>query len=289
MTEKEALLRDMSVWMRNIPDTVVLSHISLPGTHNSCALYGSFGPIALAVCQVWPLDIQLNTGVRLLDIRCRRDVAGLLPIYHGPCAQYTNLQETLVTCSAFLLANPSETLVIRMQTDEWEAEACAVSSDEAFDTLCAPYRAQIASDVLPTTELRVLRGKMVLFHTTPHKNWILSWAQVQSEDMWYLPGLTFKNALRLKRISIERGVRSFSVMRRLLPVSKARFQATFFSAVSLSGPSSTHKALRMELPRLSANYQELGWCLFDFINRNTVHTVVSSNPWVRGTTVVEVL
>ncbi|KAL0962241.1 hypothetical protein UPYG_G00337530 [Umbra pygmaea] len=45
-------------WMASIPDSLLLSQITMPGTHNSMALYGG----ALAECQSWSLGSQLRVG-----------------------------------------------------------------------------------------------------------------------------------------------------------------------------------------------------------------------------------
>lgn len=67
---RAATTQKYSAWMSRLPETVPLCQVSLPGTHDSCALYDglSFG---FAKCQVWHLKDQLKAGVRFIDIRCR--------------------------------------------------------------------------------------------------------------------------------------------------------------------------------------------------------------------------
>ena len=54
-------------WMKNIPDNKKLSEITIPGTHDSCSLYG----ICCARTQTWTLSEQMKAGIRFFDIRLR--------------------------------------------------------------------------------------------------------------------------------------------------------------------------------------------------------------------------
>lgn len=57
-------------WMNYIDNSRTISELSIPGTHGSMALYGSvLGDILIN--QTMNLDIQLNSGIRYIDIRCR--------------------------------------------------------------------------------------------------------------------------------------------------------------------------------------------------------------------------
>ena len=46
-------------WMSKIPNNIPLSQLTIPGTHNSCSLYG--GPIAIT--QSWSIANQLRAGI----------------------------------------------------------------------------------------------------------------------------------------------------------------------------------------------------------------------------------
>ena len=68
-------------WMARLPDSHLLSQLSLPGTHDTCALYNGFS-FGFAKCQAWALADQLNAGIRFIDIRCRH-LGDRFAIYHG--------------------------------------------------------------------------------------------------------------------------------------------------------------------------------------------------------------
>ncbi|WP_129111018.1 hypothetical protein [Bacillus toyonensis] len=68
-------------------DTVKVSQLSIPGTHDSGGFYGGdWAPFTrpFAVTQSLSLETQLNAGIRYLDIRLGgRAGYGDLAVYHG--------------------------------------------------------------------------------------------------------------------------------------------------------------------------------------------------------------
>ncbi|RSH85971.1 uncharacterized protein EHS24_004158 [Apiotrichum porosum] len=111
--------RPTTDWMRDIPDYTPLGAMVIPGTHESCALYGYF----ISQCQqvATPIAQQLEDGVRFFDIRLKVEDGKLLT-YHGIRPERSTLQHELSTLSAFLRAHPSETLVvsIKEETPPWD-------------------------------------------------------------------------------------------------------------------------------------------------------------------------
>lgn len=143
--------------MARLPDGTPLASLSIPGTHDSGAM---FEPAAgIAKTQDLTIADQLNIGARYFDIRCR-DVDDSFDITHGGIDQNQTFDDVLATMFAFLDANPSEALIVSVKED-------AVQSGETmpFD---AAFRGYIAGapdrwyldDSLPT--LGQARGKLVL-------------------------------------------------------------------------------------------------------------------------------
>ena len=58
-------------WMSAVNDSLKLSAISIPGTHDSGARYDPPLLSGTAKCQDLTIREQLNAGTRFLDIRCR--------------------------------------------------------------------------------------------------------------------------------------------------------------------------------------------------------------------------
>ncbi|GAA6217298.1 uncharacterized protein LOC108899480 [Lates japonicus] len=102
-------------WMAGIQDFRTLSLITIPGTHDSMALYG--GPEDK--CQALSLRDQLRVGVRFLDLK----VFGLfdtLYVMHGVMYQRSTFKEVLDTVRAFLSEFQTEAVLIRVQPESFE-------------------------------------------------------------------------------------------------------------------------------------------------------------------------
>lgn len=116
-------------WMAGIPGRLPLSALSVPGTHNSAAL---FEPVTgTAKCQEMTIPSQLEAGVRFLDIRCRH-VGDVFVIHHGPVAQRQDFSQVIADCAAFLTARPTETVILSVQP-EFTAECNRLSFEQVFD------------------------------------------------------------------------------------------------------------------------------------------------------------
>jgi 1-phosphatidylinositol phosphodiesterase len=116
-------LPDYQTWMSTIPDTLPLSALSIPGTHNSHTYYRALPSVR---CQSVDIATQLSHGVRFLDIRLqpahatdvsKKDlqlVHGAFPIsltgpkYFAPILQ---------TCYDFLAQHPSETILMSLKRE----------------------------------------------------------------------------------------------------------------------------------------------------------------------------
>ncbi|KAM7383028.1 hypothetical protein PAMP_002716 [Pampus punctatissimus] len=97
-------------WMAGIEDFRTLSMITLPGTHDSMALYG--GPEAK--CQALSLKDQLRAGIRFLDLKVFV-LGDTLYVIHGVMYQHSTFREVLDTVRAFLSEFKTEAVLIRVQ------------------------------------------------------------------------------------------------------------------------------------------------------------------------------
>jgi Phosphatidylinositol-specific phospholipase C, X domain. len=99
-------------WMAAFPDDARLSELPIPGTHNSGALRE---PIrSTATCQHLTIPLQLEAGVRFLDIRCRHKDDDLA-IHHGIVFQHQMFADVIADVLAFLDKHPSETVILSIQ------------------------------------------------------------------------------------------------------------------------------------------------------------------------------
>jgi GH18 family chitinase len=110
-------------WMSQLRDTLKLSELTIPGTHESCArvpqyINGAYNANytarAFVDCQDSPLLDQLSRGIRYLDIRCRR-TQDVFAIHHEGYYMGFNFGAGVRdVCIDFLMANPSECIVMQV-------------------------------------------------------------------------------------------------------------------------------------------------------------------------------
>jgi 1-phosphatidylinositol phosphodiesterase len=146
-----------SDWMAGLEDERLLSELSIPGTHDSGAL---FEPIAgLSKNQDLEIAAQLAAGIRYLDIRCR-NVEDRFYIFHGSVDQHQGFDQVLATIYAFLDAHPGETVIASVM-QETEPQRATRNFEAVFADYTgeAPGRWNLSA-AIPT--LGEARGKIVL-------------------------------------------------------------------------------------------------------------------------------
>ena len=149
-------------WMSRLPDTLLLSRITIPGTHESCALYDGVAPSGSAKCQDLSISDQLNIGVRFLDVRCRH-YNDAFTIHHGPIFQNQDFDGVLNACFDFLAKHSTETIIMSVQ-EEWKAEG----NTDTFEGAFYWYHNKNANgwylgQSIP--KLKTVRGKIVLLRS----------------------------------------------------------------------------------------------------------------------------
>ncbi len=144
-------------WMKSLDGDKPISQISIPGTHNSAAL---FEPIrGTAKCQNLTIPQQLDAGIRFLDIRCRHQ-NNAFAIYHGPIDQHKNFADIITNVTDFLHDHPSETIILSVK-EEYNAQNNTRSFEATFDATVARNPSPwLLGSTVPT--LNQSRGKIVL-------------------------------------------------------------------------------------------------------------------------------
>ncbi len=181
-TPRESTTQKYSAWMSRLPDRVSLSQLSLPGTHDSGALYDglSFG---FAKCQSWQLADQLKAGIRFLDIRCRR-VDDRLLIYHGIIDQNLTFREVRDVCRTFLERHPSECIVMSVKE-----ESTAMNATRSFSELFAAATNQdgdLWHISRETPRLKAVRGRIVLIDRVGTLGGV-RWGDLNRQDQYEAP------------------------------------------------------------------------------------------------------
>lgn len=111
----------MKNWMKNIPDDVKITGITIPGTHDSTACYVDFSFISKT--QKLTVSEQLNAGVRYFDFRFKH-TDGKFVANHSiaHCRKKQGFWNTVLTaedvvndCVEFVKNNPSETVLFQLK------------------------------------------------------------------------------------------------------------------------------------------------------------------------------
>lgn len=104
-------------WMKDIKDDAKLIDIAMPGSHDS----GTINMPWVANTQSYSIKEQLMAGVRYLDIRVNKKSEDNYVIFHD-VVDGTDFWPILTDIKEFILANPTETLLLDFQHFKGGAE-----------------------------------------------------------------------------------------------------------------------------------------------------------------------
>ncbi len=143
-------------WMAYLPDSQLMKSISIPGTHDSATA----GRPQLGVqTNSWSIKQQLEAGIRFMDIRTRRVGTGLT-IHHGAFYLNTTFDDVMNTVKDFLLQQPKEAIIMRINTDEHEAEPGSQDFMTIWNNYTKKYNDVFAKVTSKNPTLGSLRGKV---------------------------------------------------------------------------------------------------------------------------------
>jgi len=113
--EAEGPVANNPVWMKELRDSLLITAISIPGTHDTMA--GTDSPNLGVITQSMNLEEQLESGIRALDIRVKHQ-GGNFPIFHANFfLGFFITDDVLTVTKNFLEDNPSETVIINLQQE----------------------------------------------------------------------------------------------------------------------------------------------------------------------------
>lgn len=152
-------------WMTSLKDDVLLSQLSIPGTHDTMSFYGGDA----VQTQGMSLPNQLLSGIRVLDIRCR-NVQNTFRIYHGSVFQRALFSEVLDIVVDFLKNNPGETVLMRVKE-----ENTYVAPTNRFEVVFrrvywAKYKDSMWQGTSQNPPLGEMRGKIVILQDFDRDN-----------------------------------------------------------------------------------------------------------------------
>lgn len=259
-----------SNWMSHLDNSQPLSGLSIPGTHNTMALYGR-----LAKCQRMSLEQQLDAGIRFLDIRCRQ-YGNSLPIHHGIKYQNTGFDKVLKTIKDFLEKNPNEFVLMRVKK-EYKDYSPVGSMSSVVESHLKQYLGVDKvwmSISLPKT-IGEARGKLVILRDFNGPNWV-SYNSLQIDDHWKV------RTLLRRSISKKWGY----IQTHLDKARQDDGETTYLTYASgaSAGAYPKHIAKRIN-PRLENHIKSnpvgnSGWGVIamDFPGSSLIYRIIASNP-----------
>jgi hypothetical protein len=128
--------------MTALSDSLVLTDISIPGTHDTCT-YTSTS--SLSKCQTYNIEEQFAFGVRFFDLRVKfKD--DILAMYHGVDDLNIIFSDVLTVFKTLLEQNPGEVILYRFMREDSTQLGIDSHTDTAFIT---EMKAEMAAAGLP--------------------------------------------------------------------------------------------------------------------------------------------
>ncbi len=150
--------KNLANWMNWVYSDKGLAELSIPGTHNTCALI-DVGSMGWARCQDMGLKDQLENGIRFLDIRCKHS-KDHFSIYHGKVFQKLFFDDVLKDCYDFLGKHPSECILMSV-SEEGDSDNPVGTFEDRFNKYVKQNPSKwFLENRLP--KLSEVRGKIVL-------------------------------------------------------------------------------------------------------------------------------
>lgn len=144
-------------WMSRVDDNALVSALSIPGTHDSCA-FTSIWPFVST--QTLDITQQLTAGIRYFDFRCGLK-SNTVQMVHGRAMLGLVFEDVLDAMYTWLDAHPSEGLVVQIKQDRAEEDSDILFSAAIFQVL--DKHPQYWRTIPTTPILQELRGKIQLF------------------------------------------------------------------------------------------------------------------------------
>ena len=247
-------------WMKEIPDKTKLSEMTIPGSHNSCSLFG----ICCARTQTWSLVEQMRAGLRFFDIRLRR-INNTLRAYHGFVDQKETFDKILIYALDFLEKNQSETIIMEI-VSEYTMKNCTKSFVELYEEYTQPYQDKIVIYKNEDISLGEIRGKILIIKifegsTNRIKNFLI-------QNLW---SINFKCSLDKKIRKIKQSCR------RAIALKDSKINLNYLSASSDYAMMTPYTAAK-ECNEIPMRYHgRLGIVLADYPGEDLIEHLIKQN------------
>lgn len=253
-------------WMASVDGGLSLASLTIPGTHDTCALNRT----PWVRCQSYGTHDQLRMGVRFFDLRPSDSAS--MKIFHGPVDVDNSMINVLDNCREFLDEHPTETVLVSIKQENTDSSAAAFGARWRQTT--AKYRDILhTSSRLPT--LAQARGRVV----------VVSRAEGVPGVPW--SSATVSDAYKVGSVDEARDKKWPTVQRALETAAKgsrSKLHITFCSGTGFPrvDPGDVNDVIEPRLrtwlnKRPGRRGERLGVVLVDFAKRGKIEQIAARN------------
>ena len=292
----------MNNWMENIPDSLLISEINLPGTHDSTTQFINFKYFSR--CQNKNIFEQLQMGIRFIDVRLNCD-GKTLKLSHSflNCkkdrAKKKDLlfSDVLEDCRLFLNENPTETILMSLKREK--GKSCEETFDFFYENFAKGNNLFYLKNKTPY--LSEVRGKIVLLNRIgadiennqytdentginlsgwPYQNSkteaylqkvLIPKRSGKSEDFFYLQDFFNLNPKKKWEVAVLPAIEN-------PPQDKAIIFNFFSGNNGFSSPKRYSKILFKRFSEYQLTpMKKYGWFILDFPNEKIIRKIILSN------------
>lgn len=159
---------DQSNWMTTVPDSRLITQLTIPGTHDSASWHYNdvaLNPFVRTQRATDNFIQQLNDGIRFFDIRVKPETDYQWALYHGSHYLGISFGRFLTDVAQWMSTHPKEAIFVSIKEDDSTAGAPANSA--IFERYIRDYQNEIdwytaGGNTIP--HLGDVRGKLVLIN-----------------------------------------------------------------------------------------------------------------------------
>ena len=276
---------DRENWMSHLSDYTYVSHLTIPGTHDSatynvkCSAFLIGGVIEDgATCQSCNMEVQMKSGIRAFDLRYKWE-NGKFYLYHGQgsyackCRDENNnhldLEASLVKFQKYLKDHPGEFIMINVQKESGD------NNDAELKKLLDKYGVVGRTD---NTEVKDVRGKIVNGSdfmqapggSSPYNRWTAETDQ-KVKDM---------QEVFSKAEEVRSGL--LNVYEQKVIYTNMSWRGGWkFTKMPLNWAKEFHKAFFSKNPFEKYGQRAYGVIFYDFPTHQIVDWTIAANNWAK--------
>ena len=249
-------------WMQSIPDSTKLSSMTIPGTHNSCALHG----ICCARTQSWSLPEQMKAGLRYFDIRLRL-YNNTLRSFHAFVDQVDTFDVILSYALNFLNQYPSESIIMQLVKEHTDKN-CTKKMPELYEEYTKNIKDKIIEFKNDIT-MGEIRGKILII-------------KIYGRSTRFMPGFVIQNKWSINtRFSLNNKKRKIKEnLHRALAFNNNKNSLIFLNYLSASSDYAmmTPYTAAKKCNKVAMRYKgRLGIILADYPGEDLIKHLIEQN------------